>query len=123
MDRKSLPLVYSCSGCSSAAQVANSVAVRLDRQGVAEMSCIAGVGGDVSALLRVAKSKRPIYVLDGCALQCARGCLARHDIEPNMAYVLGEHGVRKVQHGDPAPDDVEKVFNMVKGEILTRAKG
>ena len=41
------PLIYSCSGCSSAAQLANHVAVRLDRAGVAEMSCIAGVGGDV----------------------------------------------------------------------------
>ena len=40
------PLVYSCSGCSSAAQLANHVALRLDRAGVAEMSCIAGVGGD-----------------------------------------------------------------------------
>ena len=30
------PLVYACSGCSSAAQLANHVAVRLDRSGVAE---------------------------------------------------------------------------------------
>ena len=29
------PLVYSCSGCSSAAQLANHVAVRMDRKGVA----------------------------------------------------------------------------------------
>ena len=35
--RDSRPLVYSCSGCSSAAQLANHVAVRLDRSGVAEM--------------------------------------------------------------------------------------
>ena len=53
VDRKSLPLVYSCSGCSSAAQMANYVAVQLDRRGAAEMSCIAGVGGDVPSLLKV----------------------------------------------------------------------
>ncbi len=46
-----LPLVYSCSGCSSAAQLANHVALQLDRRGLAEMSCIAGVGGDVPYLL------------------------------------------------------------------------
>jgi uncharacterized metal-binding protein len=39
------PLVYSCPGCSSAAQMANYIALELDRRGVAEMSCIAGVGG------------------------------------------------------------------------------
>ena len=43
---KEKPLVYSCSGCSSATQMANHIAVKLDRQGEAEMSCIAGVGGN-----------------------------------------------------------------------------
>ena len=52
-----LPLVYSCSGCSSAAQMANHLALRLDRAGVAEMSCIAGVGGGVAGLVRTARSK------------------------------------------------------------------
>ena len=51
-----LPLVYSCSGCSSAAQLANHVALQLDREGLAEMSCIAGVGGDVPSLVRLARS-------------------------------------------------------------------
>ena len=45
--RQSRPLVYSCSGCSDVAQLANEVAVRLDHAGHAEMSCIAGVGGGV----------------------------------------------------------------------------
>ena len=49
-ERRVLPLVYSCSGCSSAAQMANYVAVQLDRRGAAEMSCIAGVGGDVPSM-------------------------------------------------------------------------
>ena len=30
-----LPLVYACSGCSSAAQMANHFALKLDREGVA----------------------------------------------------------------------------------------
>ena len=60
VNRKNLPLVYSCSGCSSAAQLANHVALQLDRRGQAEMSCIAGVGGDVPSLLKTANSGRPI---------------------------------------------------------------
>mgnify|MGYP000305313313 CR=1 FL=1 len=58
--KKNLPLVYSCSGCSSAAQMANHVALRLDREGEAEMSCIAGVGGNVPHLVNIARSGRPI---------------------------------------------------------------
>jgi len=59
-----LPLIYSCSGCSSAAQLANHVAVRLDRAGDAEMSCIVGVGGGVKPLVAVARSGRVIVALD-----------------------------------------------------------
>ena len=55
---RSLPLVYSCSGCSSAAQMANQLAWRLDRAGEAEMSCISGVGGGVAGLVRTARSGR-----------------------------------------------------------------
>lgn len=89
------PLVYSCSGCSSAAQMTNWLALQLDRTGRAEMSCIAGVGGDVPSLVRKATSGRPIIAIDGCALECARSCLARHGIEPEVHHRLNDVGVRK----------------------------
>ncbi|KAB2842761.1 MAG: zinc-binding protein, partial [Burkholderiales bacterium] len=54
-----LPLIYSCSGCSSAAQLTNALALQLTREGLGEMSCIAGVGGGVPALLRLARAGRP----------------------------------------------------------------
>ncbi|HSW24057.1 MAG TPA: putative zinc-binding protein, partial [Burkholderiaceae bacterium] len=82
------PLVYACSGCSSAAQLANFVAVRLDRADLAEMSCIAGVGGDVPSLLKTARSGRPIVALDGCPLACVKSSLARHGITPDQHHQL-----------------------------------
>jgi len=90
-----LPLVYSCSGCSSAAQMTNWLALQLDRTGRAEMSCIAGVGGDVPSLVRKATSGRPVIAIDGCALECARSCLARHGMEPAVHHRLNDVGVRK----------------------------
>lgn len=95
-----LPLVYSCSGCSSAAQLANHVALQLDRRGLAEMSCIAGVGGDVPHLVKIAQSGRPIVALDGCPLACVKSCLARHGLMPDRYHQLHTQGVRKRQHQD-----------------------
>ena len=40
MEKPSIPLVYLCSDCSNAAQMANQLAIRLDRTNLA-MSCIA----------------------------------------------------------------------------------
>lgn len=41
--RAELPIVYACSGCSEAGQLANQVALESDHRGLAEMSCLAGV--------------------------------------------------------------------------------
>jgi uncharacterized metal-binding protein len=87
------PLVYSCSGCSSAAQMANWIALQLDREGTAEMSCIAGVGGNVPKLVRIARSGRMIVAIDGCQLACARHCLRNCGVEPARHIILSSWGV------------------------------
>ena len=86
------PLVYSCSGCSDVAQVTNGVALALDRQGLAEMSCIAGVGGNVPGLVRVAKSGRPIIALDGCPMACVKSCLELGNWSQPTIFVLTRLG-------------------------------
>jgi uncharacterized metal-binding protein len=98
--KERLPLVYSCSGCSSAAQMANHLAIRLDRDGAAEMSCIAGVGGGVPGLVKTARSGRRILALDGCVLACVRACLAREGVVPDQHVVLSDFGVKKRKHAD-----------------------
>lgn len=112
-----LPLVYSCSGASSAAQLANFLALRLDRLGAAEMSCIAGVGGDVPVLLRTAKSGRPIIALDGCPLHCAARSLRRHGVEPDRHLDLSVLGVRKAKHEDFDPADAPKILDLLLREF------
>lgn len=100
-----LPLVYACSGCSGAAQLANQFAVMLDRSQQAEMSCIAGIGGHVETLVRDAVSGRKMLVLDGCPLHCARRCLAQHGIVPDAHVDLSKAGVKKRLHANATPDE------------------
>lgn len=115
--KRQLPLVYSCSGCSSAAQMANHLALRLDRLGAAEMSCVAGVGGDVPHLLQIARSGRPIVALDGCPLECARSCLERHGLKPAVHHVLSRHGVRKRYHADFDAGEAEALLQKIRPEV------
>nr|WP_298059636.1 putative zinc-binding protein [uncultured Halomonas sp.] len=88
-------LIYACSGCSDVAQLANSVALRLDHAAKAEMSCIAGVGGGVPGLVRTARSGRPIVAIDGCQMHCASHCLANAGVTPTEHVKLYENGLRK----------------------------
>ncbi len=91
----SRPLVYSCSGCSDVAQLANEVALRLDHDGVAEMSCIAGVGGGVPGLVRTARSGRRIVAIDGCQMHCVSHCLDNAGVVPAEHVRLYERGLKK----------------------------
>ena len=104
------PLVYSCSGCSSAAQMANALALWLDRAGAAEMSCIAGVGGGVTGLVRTAQSGRRILALDGCVLHCVSACLAQAGVQADAHLTLSDFGVRKRRHADFDPAQAREVY-------------
>ena len=74
------------------------------------MSCIAGVGGDVPSLVKLAKSGRPIVALDGCVLACVKNCLSRHGVVPAAHHVLSDLGIRKKYHQDFDPEDAERIL-------------
>ncbi|KQV90318.1 zinc-binding protein [Massilia sp. Root351] len=117
-----LPLVYSCSGCSSAAQTANAAALELDSRGSAEMSCIAGVGGGVAPLVRLARSGRTIIAIDGCALACVRHCLAQHGIEATHHVLLPQMGVKKKYHTRHDPQQAVRVARAVEAMLAPRSE-
>ena len=112
--RKQRPLIYSCSGCSDVAQLANNVAVNLDHAGEFEMSCISGVGGKVPSLVKTARSGRPITVIDGCPLHCARACLENIGVEPDEHVRLYEFGFKKHYGQSYGEDAVEEVCDEVR---------
>ena len=112
-------LVYACSGCSSAAQMANQLALWMDREQQAEMSCIAGVGGGVPGLVRTATSGRPIIALDGCAMHCVTACLRRVGVQPAVHITLRDFGVGKQKHRDFDPLQAERVY---RTEVLPRVR-
>lgn len=88
------PVVYSCSGCSNVAQLANNIAVKLDRNNLAEMSCIAGVGGNVKSLCgklnRAKNQSRKVIALDGCPLACVKSCLKDKNITADVHIELSQ---------------------------------
>lgn len=75
--------------------MANYIALELGRCRMAEMSCIAGIGGDVPSLLKIAHSKRPLIAIDGCPIGCAKQCLARHGLKADTYLQLSRYEVKK----------------------------
>lgn len=96
------------------AQLANSVAVHLDRTGKAEMSCIAGVGAGIKPFLRLAQSGRDILCIDGCPHHCAQTCLENSDVTPKWHVTLTDAGLKKECHRDASSDDFKDLLSKIK---------
>jgi len=111
------PIIYSCSGCSTAAQMANYIAIKIDRKEIADMSCIVGVGGNVKKLVKTAKSGRKIIAIDGCPLACAKACLNNHSLIPDLHIELTQHGVKKQNHVDFDPQQADELLQLVEKKI------
>lgn len=74
------PVVFACRGCDLDG-AARAVVAHLDRAGVAEGS----VAGADSAK---ARSRFPIYVVEGCEKCCAAQWLAGYGVTPQRSFVL-----------------------------------
>lgn len=112
------PLVYACSGCSNVAQLTNDLAVVLDREGIAEMSCIAGIGGKIKSLVKVAQSGRPVLALDGCPLNCVRQTLATVNVIPTWHIEVTSFGYKKSRQEDCTLSAAYELLQHIQGELL-----
>ena len=88
-------MVYDCSGCSDAGETADRIARQLTRDGAAEMSCLAGIGGRVKSLLRKGEQAERILVVDGCPLNCAAHTLRLAGFQKFDHLELHKIGIRK----------------------------
>lgn len=117
------PLVYACSGCSNVAQLTNDLAVVLDREGIAEMSCIAGVGGQVKSLVKVAQSGRPVLALDGCPLNCVRQTLATVDVVPTWHIEVTSFGYKKARQQDCSLSAAYELLQHIQAALVPERRG
>jgi len=93
--KKPTTVVYACSGCSDAGEIADRVARQLSSEGAAQMSCLAGIGGRVKNLLTTAEKAQRILVVDGCPLNCARKTLELAGFNEFEHLELHKLGIRK----------------------------
>lgn len=113
-------VVYACSGSSDAGELADRIARQLTRDGVAEMSCLAGIGGRVKSLVNKAASAERILAIDGCPLNCTRHTLELAGFKEFEPLELHQLGFRK--NSCPVTDDRVAVGVNAARKILADGK-
>lgn len=106
-------VIYACSGCSDAGELADHTARELSKRKLGEMSCLAGIGGRVKPLMRTAASASHIVAVDGCPLNCARHTLEQAGFKVGHHLELHKLGLRK---GNCPPTE-EHLAQAVQGGI------
>jgi uncharacterized metal-binding protein len=87
-------LLYACSGAADVGQIADRVTRNLRDCGFARMTCLAGVGADISGFVESARSADLNITIDGCGTMCAKKALERIGITP-VSYALTDFGIEK----------------------------
>ncbi len=105
-------LLYSCSGSADVGLLADRVSRKLRDDGFARMTCLAGVGADLSGFVMSAKGADENITIDGCATACARKCLERAGA-PVTSYILTDFGCEK--GSSPVTDElVDRICGMIR---------
>lgn len=105
-----LPIVYACAGCSGAGQIAYKLALQLNKKGVAEMSCLAGLASKQKTFFHKIKN-REIWIIDGCPIQCSKGILKNMNLSEAKHISLHKHGIKKNE--DPENVDIDKLIDQI----------
>ncbi|WP_259757084.1 putative zinc-binding protein [Pseudomonas sp. GCEP-101] len=116
-----LPLVYPCSGCSYLARLANDLALRLDRDGLAKMSCIDAAGVDVPSSAERAPSGRIVVAVDGCRRHCVQHWLAHQGVKAGREITLSDYGLEEHRGQNTRAEDFEMLYEELR--FLLRTQG
>jgi uncharacterized metal-binding protein len=108
---------FTCSGSSNVGQIANQVAIQLDQDGVASMSCLAGIGAHLDAMVETAKTAESIVVIDGCPTECARKTLEKAGIAATNHFRVTDEGITKNHDLKISKNDIDLVARRVKRRL------
>lgn len=106
-----IPIVFACAGCSQVAKLSWELAKELDRRGLAEMSCLAGVGAQKKTFLRKLQN-REIWVIDGCPIHCGQGIFDLIHTPVDKHIRLAEMGFKKFA-SEPYQPDMDELISLV----------
>lgn len=88
-------MIFPCSGSADVGALADQAARKLTVGGHGKMSCLAGIGGGVSGIIKTAEAAEKILVIDGCPLECAKKTMEKAGLDSFNHIRLAELGFEK----------------------------
>lgn len=90
-------------------QLSNRAAVEFTQEGFGKMSCLAGIGGQLSGFVQSVSDVADLLVIDECQVGCAKAIMEQIQIPIKNYMVLTDMGIEKNKEFDLKPEDVTAV--------------
>jgi uncharacterized metal-binding protein len=115
------PMIFTCAGASNCGQMANAVAVKFATDGLAVMSCLAGVGSHTQKYIDGAINSSGVIAVDGCAVACAKKTLEHAGITVKKWCCITDFGIKKTSNKfDIKPGELDYVLNEVRQALSSK---
>ncbi len=106
-------LIFACSGAADVGEISDRAARKMTKDGIGTMFCLAGIGGKVEPIMQKTSSASKILAIDGCGLDCVRGCLEQAGFNEFKHMRVTDLGMEK--GSSPATDEnISAVATQVK---------
>ncbi|GAB4032149.1 MAG: putative zinc-binding protein [Elusimicrobiota bacterium] len=106
-------MVLPCSGSADVGELADRAARKLSRETCVKMSCLAGIGGNISGFIASANGADLVIVIDGCPVSCAKKTLETHGIKKFKHLKVTDCGFEKGK-SSVTESNIEKVYKHAK---------
>ncbi|WP_304226337.1 putative zinc-binding protein [Gracilinema caldarium] len=114
-------LIYACSGAANTGFLADQVARQLMKENIGSMTCLAGIGANLSGFIASAEGADRNIVIDGCPVACGKKQFEARGI-PFDHFVMTNYGVEKNKTaitGDIIVDISNKVASAITEKVCS----
>jgi uncharacterized metal-binding protein len=110
-------VILACSGGSDVGRISESVMVEMDRNGLGDAFCLAGLGAELPKFVNGSKGAKTI-VIDGCPVGCAKKIFERHGITPSRYYVISGPGIEKRHAFDKLSEETARALDAILTPVV-----
>lgn len=112
--------IFPCVGAANVGQLSNRIAIELEKQGIGNLMCTAGIGARAPGLMKSAEASDRIITIDGCPVNCASKTLELAGFKVDKHIVISELGIKKSKDRDLKDNEIfevlEKTLKILQSE-------
>jgi len=115
-------LMFACSGAADTAEIADRAVRQVNKDRLAKMYCLAGIGGRVESILVNAQAANSITAVDGCDSDCARRTLEQAGFKGFAHIRVTDLGMEK-GNSEVTPERIAVVAERVRSTLRGQTTG